>query len=139
MDNSSTPNSEPGSGAAAAAREGLRTLAAALVSSERLNELEALRTLQSALADLLPVAALEARRQGLTWDQIGQLLGVTEQAAHQRFKHLEQGDDVEGVSAAAAARQKGVNRSTIQRNPERYGYERIPSEGPGRPRYRRVE
>lgn len=125
--------------AAGAAREGLRALVAALASSERIHELEALGALQGALADMLPLAALEARRQGLTWTQVGEYLGVSEQAAQQRFAKVERGDDARGISAADAARQKGVNRSTIQRNPGRYGFEKIPSDSPGRPRYRKVQ
>lgn len=126
-------------GPPSAAERGLRELARNLMDADQLHELEALRELQDALSDALGAAVLDARREGLTWALIGGLLGVSEQAAQQRFAKLERGDETVGMSAAQAARAKGVNRSTIQRNPERYGFEKIQSTPPGPPRYRPIK
>lgn len=122
-----------------AAERGLRELARNLMDAGQLHELEVLRELQDALPEALAAAVLDARREGLTWALIGGLLGVSEQAAQQRFAKLERSEEAVGMSAAEAARAKGVNRSTIQRSPERYGLEKIQGASPGPPRYRPIK
>lgn len=41
---------------------------------------------QGELADRVRTLVAKARRQGRTWQQIGDALGVTEQAAHKRYR-----------------------------------------------------
>lgn len=41
--------------------------------------------LQRKLDDALLLAVRQARSEGMTWEVIGDLLGVTKSAAHQRF------------------------------------------------------
>lgn len=50
--------------------------------------LQTMRRLQHGL-DVLTVEAVEAARQvdGMTWQQIGDALGVSRQAAHERYAH----------------------------------------------------
>jgi len=48
--------------------------------------LHALASLLKQGQALLPGAVAQARDQGLTWDQIGQLLGLTGPAAARRYR-----------------------------------------------------
>lgn len=48
--------------------------------------LHALASLHQQAQALLPEAVAQARDQSLTWDQIGQLLGLTGQAAARRYR-----------------------------------------------------
>ena len=48
--------------------------------------LHALASLLAQAQALLPDAIAQAREQDLTWDQIGQLLGLTGQAAARRYR-----------------------------------------------------
>lgn len=56
--------------------------------------LVALSALGTAAAEEIDGAAREARREGLTWSQIGSCLGLTKQTAHQRYgRASDMGDD----------------------------------------------
>lgn len=57
--------------------------------------LVALSRLDEEVAEEIDAAAREARREGLTWSQIGSCLGLTKQAAHQRYgRASDMGDDI---------------------------------------------
>ena len=63
------------------------------VESSSINDshLSAIREARDALneADLrMRQVVHEARRQGVTWQQIGDTLGTTRQSAHERFRDL---------------------------------------------------
>lgn len=64
----------------------LRTLAATPGTSQSpLSAVIAARSLADVIDDVTHVLVHEARRSGHTWQQIGQLLRITRQAAQQRF------------------------------------------------------
>lgn len=47
--------------------------------------LDTLANYRSHVEDAIHLAVVEARAEGQTWEQIGNLLGVTRQAAQQRY------------------------------------------------------
>jgi hypothetical protein len=51
-----------------------------------LDALEAVRHAQHALADARDLLTVAARREGATWTQIGNALGISRQAAHQAHR-----------------------------------------------------
>lgn len=53
--------------------------------SHPLDHLETLQNFQAALSLALDDTVAEARRQGFSWDAIGQRLGVSRQAAWERY------------------------------------------------------
>lgn len=55
------------------------------VAGGRLDELAELAALRDAADDALHRAVMQLSRQGFSWAQIGDQLGVTRQAAHARF------------------------------------------------------
>lgn len=55
---------------------------------EPLDALRQLGVLERKVGDALVLAVAQARAKKMTWRQIGDLLGVSPQAAHQRFSKL---------------------------------------------------
>jgi hypothetical protein len=55
---------------------------------QALDVLDAIAGLRSQLAEQEDYAALRARQQGATWEQIGTALGVSKQAAQQRWRAI---------------------------------------------------
>lgn len=53
-----------------------------------LDALMAIRELRKDLSEAEDHAALTARRQGATWQQIGEALGMSRQAAHERWGNI---------------------------------------------------
>ncbi|MFN8036117.1 MAG: hypothetical protein U0V73_09305 [Acidimicrobiia bacterium] len=60
-----------------------------LVDSSPLHKIEEAAHIIRSAEDLLDASVLEARRAGFTWGAIGASLGVSRQAAHERFAQLE--------------------------------------------------
>lgn len=54
-----------------------------------LNEIRQFVSIGKNAAMLLEAAVAEARRLGYSWREIGEALGTSFQAAHQRFHHIE--------------------------------------------------
>ncbi len=63
----------------------LTILELALLDPEPLKALRACRSLQRTITDEIQDRVFDARAQGATWDDIGLVLGITKQAAQQRF------------------------------------------------------
>jgi hypothetical protein len=66
-------------------RTSILILESALLGPDPLLSLRACRSLQSTLAAEVQDRAFDARAQGATWDHIALALGITKQAAQQRF------------------------------------------------------
>jgi hypothetical protein len=66
-------------------RTSILILESALMGPDPLLSLRACRSLQSTLADEVQGRVFDARAQGAAWEQIGMALGITKQAAQQRF------------------------------------------------------
>ena len=47
--------------------------------------LDTLATYRAHVEDAIHLAVVQARAEGMTWEQVGDLLGVTRQAAQQRY------------------------------------------------------
>lgn len=69
-----------------------RALAALTDITEPLARLDALRQVREAVERLEREAAEAARADGATWRRIGELYGVSRQAAQQRFRRPAPGD-----------------------------------------------
>lgn len=52
------------------------------------DRMAAIDQVRAILDHQVATAVIMARYDGLTWDQIGVRLGISRQAAHQRFAHL---------------------------------------------------
>jgi hypothetical protein len=57
-------------------------------AADPLDQLAAITALRHRLDELADHAALTARRQGASWVAIGDALGMTKQAAHQRWGRI---------------------------------------------------
>ncbi|MGD0699564.1 MAG: DUF3887 domain-containing protein [Trebonia sp.] len=83
------PNETGGGGAAAAGgRAAARGLVGELLSQEPTNPLDAIAFLQGAASEIgdgMQAAVQRARQAGRTWAEVGQVLGISRQAAFQRF------------------------------------------------------
>jgi len=68
-----------------------------------------------------------ARRTGLSWTEIGEALGITKQAAQQRFKSTDFGDDVESREGEEIVRfgATAFNEMYMLRNEGRKGNELV--------------
>jgi hypothetical protein len=65
--------------------EAVELLRIAMLGTDEVEALVAVRLLRSLLHDECDVRAFNARAKGLTWEQLGRSLGMTKQAAQQRF------------------------------------------------------
>lgn len=70
--------------------------------------IQCLRMLAETATSALETAVLVAREQGMTWDEIGKWLGVTRQAAQQRFGAAHQFGSAAHVAAEGYARSIGA-------------------------------
>jgi hypothetical protein len=61
------------------------TMVTALLAPEPMRALRACRSVQATLADEVQCRVFDARAQGATWEDIGDTLRITKQAAQQRF------------------------------------------------------
>lgn len=61
---------------------------------EALEDLERLAVLRKQVEDMIVKAVREARRRGVSWYKIGPALGVTRQAAEERYKRKVKKGDV---------------------------------------------
>ncbi|HMA47862.1 MAG TPA: hypothetical protein VKP11_11825 [Frankiaceae bacterium] len=66
--------------------DGLRTAVAELAQADLLDALAVLRDLDGWIGNPTTWAILAACRRGATWSEVGEALGTTEQAAHERFR-----------------------------------------------------
>jgi hypothetical protein len=62
-----------------------QNLEAALLDPDPMTAIRACRALQELIAAEVDARAFDARQQGATWTDIGSALGMTKQAAQQRF------------------------------------------------------
>ena len=73
----------------AAARAGVEDL----VRGDADRRLEGANRLRHAADALVTELVLEAREQGATWAEIGEILGVSTQAAHQKYRYAGADDE----------------------------------------------
>lgn len=73
----------------AAARAGVEDL----TRGDGQRRLEAANRLRHAADALVTELVLEARDQGATWAEIGEILGVSTQAAHQKYRYAGADDE----------------------------------------------
>lgn len=64
------------------------TLSANLRSADPAATLAAIAVAEERLAAWKAIAVAHARGRGLTWEQIGDALGISMQAAHQQYRHV---------------------------------------------------
>ena len=53
-----------------------------------LSQLMAASRLRGAVDELVTELVIAARNDGATWAEVGEMLGVSTQAAHQKYRHL---------------------------------------------------
>jgi hypothetical protein len=79
---------ETGAGAGGSAAAGGRAAARSLLAQESASPLDAIAFIQGAASEIgegMQAAVQRAREAGSTWAEVGQVLGITRQAAFQRF------------------------------------------------------
>lgn len=81
------------------------------LDTRALQQLSRLSGLRQDIDDAVLAAVREARRQCSTWSEIGAMLGVTKQAAQQKFAPLLDSDPPENDPDAAGTRSLSVTQA----------------------------